>query len=180
VLRIDGLKRVPGSSRAGNYHYIPILFHGAPSVRKEQRALLEIAAHFLGKLQGAFPRNAVIYCGKECRVSTIRLSAELTVGRKLLRHLESPRATTSPPRLALGDRCPSCEFRSDCRQQAMSEDNLSLLKGVGEKEIAAYARKGILAAYPVCHGFCSDQDVRTGMAGLLEGAAEANDMVRRG
>ena len=50
------------------------------------------------------------------------------------------------PRLVLNDHCQVCEFRLGCHSQAVQEDNLSLLRGIGEKEIKSLARKGILNA----------------------------------
>src|SRR5207245_1729770 len=47
------------------------------------------------------------------------------------------------PRRLLNDHCPVCEFRQRCHAQAVQEDNISLLRGMGEKEVNRYARKGI-------------------------------------
>jgi predicted RecB family nuclease len=49
----------------------------------------------------------------------------------------------SPPRLLLNEHCPVCEFRHRCREQAVREDNITLLRGMGEKEVNRCARKGI-------------------------------------
>src|SRR5262249_13015595 len=38
-------------------------------------------------------------------------------------------------------------------EQAVKEDNLSLLRGIGEKEIRAYARKGVLTLTQLAHTF---------------------------
>ena len=45
--------------------------------------------------------------------------------------------------MILNDHCQVCEFRQRCHDQAVQEDNISLLRGMGEKEIKSYARKGI-------------------------------------
>ena len=57
------------------------------------------------------------------------------------------------PRLLLNDHCPVCEFRQRCHDQAVREDNLSLLRGLGEKEVNGYARKGILTLTQLAHTF---------------------------
>ena len=49
----------------------------------------------------------------------------------------------SPPKLMLNDHCQVCEFRQRCHAQAVKEDNLSLLRGLGEKEIITLGKKGI-------------------------------------
>src|SRR5258705_9268794 len=39
-MTLDGLKQVPGSSSLGTFLYLPIVFHEAQHVHKEQRLLL--------------------------------------------------------------------------------------------------------------------------------------------
>jgi hypothetical protein len=59
----------------------------------------------------------------------------------------------APPRLVLNDHCRICAFRDGCREQAIREDNLSLLRGIGEKAIKRYARKGVLTLTQLAHTF---------------------------
>ncbi len=40
-LHFDGLKRVDDSSKLGDFHYVPMLFHERNKVGKEQKLLLE-------------------------------------------------------------------------------------------------------------------------------------------
>ena len=53
----------------------------------------------------------------------------------------------------MNDHCQVCEFRLRCRQQASEQGNLSLLGTIGEKEIKAYARKGILTLTQLAQTF---------------------------
>ena len=41
-VKIDGLRRVDGPSRLGEFHYVPILFVEGENFRREQRRLLEL------------------------------------------------------------------------------------------------------------------------------------------
>ena len=54
-LLFDGLKRVQGSSKLGDYHYVPMLFDEGRQVRREQKSLLEVYALLLSKLQDQAP-----------------------------------------------------------------------------------------------------------------------------
>jgi len=56
-------------------------------------------------------------------------------------------------RLVLNDHCQVCEFRFKCHSQAVQEDNLTLLRGIGEKEIKNLARRGILTLTQLAHTF---------------------------
>ena len=45
--------------------------------------------------------------------------------------------------MILNSHCPSCEFRDRCRAEAVNRDDLSLLRGMSEKEILAQRKRGI-------------------------------------
>ena len=151
-LRFDGLKQVDGPSKLGDYHYIPMLFHGGGAVRPGDRLLLEVYGLLLSRLQGRTPGHGIVWHGRECRATKVRLSADPRRAERLLREVEQSR-DSRPPRLILNDHCQACEFRQRCHDQAVREDSLSLLRGLGEKEVAGYARKGILTLTQLAHTF---------------------------
>ena len=72
-LRFDGLMRVAGPSKLGDFHYVPMLFHGGGSVRAEQRRLLEVYGLLLARIQGRTPERGVVWYGRECRPTKLRL-----------------------------------------------------------------------------------------------------------
>lgn len=149
-LKLDGLKKVPGPSRLGPFHYVPVLFHGGEKVGREQRLLLELSGLLLAGVQGLVPSHGVVWHGRECRGSRVALKP----GRaeQLLRQLRRTR-DAEPPKLVLNDHCQMCEFRQRCHQQAVQEDSLSLLRGLGEKEVRGLARKGVLTLIQLAHTF---------------------------
>ena len=113
-LVFDGLKRVDGPSRLGAFHYIPVLFSEGRRIRKTQRLLLDVYAFSLARLQGRMPSSGIVWHGKECRSTRVRLSPDLRKIEHLfedIRHLENPE---SPPKLVLNDHCQVCEFRQRC------------------------------------------------------------------
>ena len=142
-IRFDGLQRAVGPSKLGDYHYVPVLFHGGGSARKEQRLLLDVCGLLLSRVQGRMPGHGVVWRGRECRTTKVRLNPDPRKAERLLWDLQ-PSREAGPPRLVLNDHCQVCEFRQRCHDQAVQEDNLSLLRGLGEKEVNGYARKGIL------------------------------------
>jgi predicted RecB family nuclease len=151
-LHFDGLKRVDGASKLGDFHYVPVLFREAEQVRKGQRLLLEVHAPLLSRVQGRMPGCGIVWHGKGCRATKVRLGADRRKAEQVLRDLQQVRGG-EPPRLLLNDHCQVCEFRQRCHEQAVREDNLSLLRGIGEKEVRSYARKGILTLTQLAHTF---------------------------
>jgi predicted RecB family nuclease len=152
TLRLEGLKRVDGPSKPGDYHYVPVLFHGGGSVRKEQRLLLDVFGLLLSRIQGRTPGHGVVWHGRECRATKVRLSPDPRKAERLLRDLHQLREAGPRP-LVLNDHCQVCEFRRPSHDQAVREDKLSLLRGLGEKEVSGYARKGIFTLTQLAHTF---------------------------
>jgi predicted RecB family nuclease len=153
MLYIDGVKRVAGFSKLGNFHYIPILFHSGERVGKRQKDFAEAFGRFLAPLQGRSPNRAAIYHSQECCLTTIQLSPALSHGRKLINDLQQIQTATSAPQLILNVHCNSCEFQVRCHKQAVAEDNLSLLRGIGAKELKNFNRKGIFTVKQLAHTF---------------------------
>jgi predicted RecB family nuclease len=142
-LRFDGLKRVDGPSKLGDFHYVPILFHEGRKLGKEQRLLLELFGLLLSQVQGRLPAIGVIWHGPECRATKVRLNSDVRKTERLLREVKDMVGAESPPRLALNTHCQVCEFHERCHDQAVQNDDITLLRGIGEKEIRKLNRKGI-------------------------------------
>jgi predicted RecB family nuclease len=149
--RFDGLQKVDGASKLGDFHYVPVFFHSGP-VRKEQRLLLDVCALVLSRIQGRMPSLGIVWHGRECRMTKLRLSADPRKAERILRELQQTHEA-EVPRLILNDHCQVCEFRGRCHDQALREDGLSLLRGLGDKEVRGYARKGILTLTQLAHTF---------------------------
>ncbi len=141
-VRFDALQRAPGPSKLGNFHYIPVLVHEAERPAQPQRTLLELCGVILGPLQGRMPGYGVLRHGQDGQATKITLHPD---DRRLWRWLQEIRDIQGgmPPPLILNRHCQICEFRQRCQEEAVAKDDLSLVRGMGEKEIAKYNRRGI-------------------------------------
>src|SRR5262249_28039974 len=83
----------------------------------------------------------------------VRLNADLRKSERLLREIKEMVSVEAPPRLFLNRHCQICEFRQRCHEQAVQEDNLSLLRGLGEKEIIKQNKKGIFTVAQYSYTF---------------------------
>jgi len=143
LLRFDGLKKVQGTSILGDFHYVPMLFHEGRSVGKARKLLLELYGWLLSPIQGRHPAYGVLWHGQECRETRVRLNPDTRRCKRFWEDLMAMTSLTTPPSPILNEHCQICEFRQRCHEQAVQEDNLSLLRGMGEKELRKLNRKGI-------------------------------------
>jgi predicted RecB family nuclease len=143
-LRLDALKRADGASNLGGYHYLPVLHVHGEKVGRQQKVLLAVLALALADVQGLRPAVGLVARGPDARLGKVRLDARLyRQAEQALAELGRLQQGGEPPRLTLNSHCQVCEFRQRCRKQAEEADDISLLGGVGEKELRRYNRKGI-------------------------------------
>jgi predicted RecB family nuclease len=143
-LRLDALKRADGASKVGDHHYIPILHSHGDKVGRREKLLLAVLGLALARVQGLRPASGLVARGPEARLGKVRLDPKLyRQAAQVLDEVKRLQAGGEPPRLTLNGHCQVCEFRQRCRKQAEQADDISLLAGVGEKELRRYNRKGI-------------------------------------
>jgi predicted RecB family nuclease len=153
-LHFDALKRADGASKVGDHHYVLVLHNDGDKIGRRQKLLLAVFGLALARVQDLRPALGLVARGSEGRLGKVRLDANLyKKAEQLLADFKRLQAERESPRLLLNDHCPMCEFRRQCREQAVKEDSLSLLRGLGDKEIRGYARKGILTLTQLAHTF---------------------------
>src|SRR5262249_2579117 len=142
-VRLHGLRREAGPSRLGDCHYVPVLFHEGERPVREQRAVLELLGLVLAEVQGREPGWGVLVHGQGCGARRLKLGAGVGRARRTLQAIRDMQGTGRSPQLLLNAHCQVCEFRQRCHAEATAKDDLSLLRGISEKEVAKYARRGI-------------------------------------
>ncbi len=148
---IDAVRRVNGTSLLGTFCYEPIKFSFWKKPSKFDKLLLAFHSLVIGELQGHTPTHGSLVFGPNFQQQRIKLQTLQSRVRRLLRNIRS--SLDSPPTLILNQHCTTCEFRARCRQIAESADNLSLLGGISESEIAKHNRNGIFTVNQLSYTF---------------------------
>ena len=73
--------------------------------------------------------------------------------RTTFHDLEKMVTTPEAPKLFLNAHCSICEYRKQCRKDAIEKENLSLLTGLQSKEIEAWNERGIFTVTQLAHTF---------------------------
>jgi predicted RecB family nuclease len=137
----DALRRTDGESSLGSFHYSPVLFWQGETPGRNQTLLMAASGIILSRHQRVQPKTATVIFGSECRARTLHLTPHYKAAQQVLDGLL---AMVEAPQLILNDHCSLCEFRGQCREQAIKTDDLSLLGHMTEKKIAHYAQTGTL------------------------------------
>jgi predicted RecB family nuclease len=139
----DAIRRIDGRSSLGELHYAPVLFHEAERPGREQRTLLATLGPILGLVQGREPESGHLFHGSGCQETRLKLHPGSRPIRRLFEQIKALPGADRPPRLVLNSHCQVCEFREQCHAEAKSRDDMSLLRGMSEREVAKWGQRGI-------------------------------------
>lgn len=152
-LFFDGLKKVEGPSKVANFSYIPILISESENIHSEERRLLALYGLVLASIQGRNPHTGLFIHGQQLKTSTIKLNSIDRKIRRVLEEIKDIQKEVCTPPLILNNNCQICEFQQHCHQKAADADSLSLLRGMTEKQMIMYSRRGIFTVAQLSHTY---------------------------
>jgi predicted RecB family nuclease len=153
-LRCDALLKAEGTSRLGDFHYVPVLCRAGQSVRRQSRHLLALTGLVLGAVQGRQPAEGRLVRGPDCTRTRVKLTAKLNRrAAETLDAVNQMQAGAGRPVLTLNEHCRACEFRRRCHAEAATKDDLSLLRVMAEGELPKQRRKGIFTVTQLAYTF---------------------------
>jgi predicted RecB family nuclease len=113
------------------------------SVSKDDKLLLAFWGLLLGEELGTPPTFGKIIHGSQYTTRRVQLAKLANSAEEILRGLQEIKHGKRVPPLHLNTHCSVCEFKSDCHETAGERDDLSLLRGLTEKQIAKLNNRGI-------------------------------------
>src|SRR5271165_634847 len=149
ALRFDVLERLVDRDDDRRAAYMPVKFSHRNKLSREDSLLAAFHGIILAEALGQPVPFVKVVHGPGFSVSKIKLVGPtgttrlVKEARQSLDRLRKQVESNSPPLLILNSHCPSCEFRDRCRIEAVAKDDLSLLRGMSEKEILAQRKHGI-------------------------------------
>lgn len=153
-VRFDALMAAPANASGGQPDYIPIIFVNNEKVSKEDELRLAMCASVLIRWHACRPSFGRIIHGSDFRIRKVKLARALEQADKALEDIRALiERTGEPPLLRLNTHCPTCVFRNNCRSTAIEKDDLSLLRGLKEKEIVKLRNKGIFTVTQLSYTF---------------------------
>jgi predicted RecB family nuclease len=128
---------------------VPIQFSHRRKLTREDSLLAAFHGIILAEALGQPVLFVKVVHGSDFSVSKIKLVGPtgttrlVKEARQSLDRLRQQIESTSPPLMILNSHCTSCEFRDGCHAEAANRDDLSLMRGMSEKEILAQRKHGI-------------------------------------
>jgi predicted RecB family nuclease len=141
---IQAAEQMKGMDQCETPVYAPVLFVLNESVSHADKMLLAFNALVLSSVQGVLPAIGKIVHGSNHNVLKCKIEPLVGEVRKLLAQIQAAQAEgATAPRVRLNRHCNVCEFRADCQKLAEETDDLSLLRGLSEKEIQKQQSRGV-------------------------------------
>jgi predicted RecB family nuclease len=149
ILTFDLLERQVDRDEDSRPLYVPVLFSLRNKLTREDSLFAAFHGIILGEALGQTIPFVKLVHGPGFAVSKIKLVAPtgptrlVKEVRQILERLRKQIECTLPPLMILNSHCPSCEFKDRCHAEAVNRDDLSLMRGMPEKEILAQRKRGI-------------------------------------
>lgn len=140
--------------RTDNQIYEPTIFIGTYKIYNIDKLKLTFISHVLAEIQDKSSRTGCIINVKgESR--RLKLESSYKILTPLLSSLQEwlNRSSIEEVPVILNKNCPICQFRKNCREIAIQEDNLSLLNKVTPKVLRQYEKKGIFTVKQLSYLF---------------------------
>jgi predicted RecB family nuclease len=123
--------------------FVPVLFILNETISYADKMLLAFNALVLSSVQGVLPPIGKIVHGSTYKVLRCKIEPLIGEVQKLVAQIQAALAEGAEPKVRLNRHCNICEFRPDCQRLAEEADDLSLLRGMSEKEILKQKSRGV-------------------------------------
>jgi len=133
--------------------YFPILFVYKEQIHRHDRLLLAFGGLVLAKILNCQTQFGRIIHGEAFTSTKVHIDKLISSLEPILSDIVAISKGTSSPQLRLNDHCQVCTFNDYCRHIATDNDDLSLLKGLRQKEIAKLNKKGIFSVSQLSYTF---------------------------
>ena len=147
------LMKVPGESVLGSFHYMPILFCENNRITKYHRIFIAYQAYVIGSIQKRMPRYAQIIYGMKNQSARVKIDTHLQQVYRIIQEIQKQQSNEVAAEIILNSHCNVCEFQELCKDKALEQDNLSLLSGIGTKEVRQQNKKGIFTVTQYSYTF---------------------------
>jgi predicted RecB family nuclease len=148
-LEVPGLRAdsvVLTRAENGRDSYYPVSFYRYEEINIRAKLLLAFRAVLVERATGVSLHYGYIIHGQDFSRVRVPLSAFIAEVERLISRIDEL-AIQAEPALLLCPHCEICEFESRCRSRAIAEDNLSLIQGIGRRNVEEQARKGIFTLH---------------------------------
>jgi predicted RecB family nuclease len=150
---LDAVERISPTQRNESAQFIPIRFIFNNKLTTDDKLLIGFDAAVLSTQLGHPVGLGKIIHGDGHSAHKVQTAKLMTLVRKVTKRIGALLSSNTSPPLRLIRHCGECEFQARCRQQAIEKDDLSLLAGMNEKELAKYASRGIFTVTQLSYTF---------------------------
>ena len=149
----DALLRNDNYSSSPRKKYIPVMFRHQEKISKNQKLLLTFWGLMLENgLENKSPFGKIVH-GKAFKCTKVKFNPLFGTVKNILQEINNFRITETAPPFRLNPHCSICEYRTYCEEKAIEKDDLSLLRGISEKEINRLHKKGIFTVNQLSYTF---------------------------
>ena len=154
IIRFDAIEIFPHRQLSKVLSYCPIDIIAGEKVTKTERLIFNVKCHILSRLLGGLllEFGSIIY-GKNLKKTKVNFADYVKDAKRITRELTRTVNGLEPPPFYQNSHCRICEFHKTCRTMLSERDDLSLLRGMSQKEIIKKKNRGIFTVLQFSYTF---------------------------
>ena len=152
LVQLEAVERIYYSPSAQS-EYVPIMFSRHEKIGKEHKLALAFCGLVLTSQEGITPVFGKMVHGDRFTITSVKLNTLITKAREILGQIADLKYSGHLPPLRLNKHCGICQFKKHCEEIAVEKDDLSLLRGLSEREIAKLNSEGIFTVNQYSYTF---------------------------
>lgn len=159
--RPDLLMKIPGNSIFGEYEYYAVDIKSGKSLKHEYQLQVAFYSYLLGITQQKEPTQAgiILWDGKERQVLLMPLKDDFC---KSMGKIESM-IGGQEERPHLSSHCKECGWKDACKEQMITEDDISLICGLTREHKSKLNAAGIITIKELSMAQANPTDIKNGL-----------------
>jgi len=153
IIDFEAIELIPNKGSPKKIFFVPIDITFKEGISKTEKLSLAIKCLLISQLQNFPIEYGKIIHGENLKGTKIDLADYSQEAKKAVRELKKVINADSAPCFYQNSHCKICEFQESCRAKLIEKDDLSLLRGMGQKEILKKHKKGIFTINQLSYTF---------------------------
>jgi len=154
MVDMDALVKERYSVESSQARYVPVIFNYRNKTTKKDKLLIAFGGAVIARKEGSKSEYGRLVHGDGYRNTKVHLTESLVSEcNRILAEITEIRDGDTVPQFRLNKHCSVCEYQKLCHSMAIEKDDLSLLNGLGDKEITNLNRRGIFTVTQFSYTF---------------------------
>jgi predicted RecB family nuclease len=152
-ISFDAIEILLHKDLSNAHSYLPVQILSQEKVTKSDKIFVVVKCLILNQMRRIAVDHCLIVYGQYLKKTKIRSRDYIREAQKVLKNITRLLNSPEPPMFYQNNHCKKCEFHEQCRTTLIEKDDLSLLGGMGSKEVLKKYNRGFFTILQLSYTF---------------------------